>query len=252
MKVNKMKWYIIWTIIWISIWATFFTYGWAFDSFTSMTQTWFEAVKTKLNWTYASDKMCVSDSNWQIQCINDVPTGWVDATILTKICQSVWYDSYNSTVWSEGCAVQPILSDWWDSTNTAMNYLLANRPTTQFTWTKWAGNVITDTVTWLMWESVPLSTIRTWDNANAYCAWLSLWWYTDWRMPDINELASIVDHSYSSSNYWYESKFTLVANDYWSSTTVATSTTDAHFLHFGFASTNTDPKTDTLRVICTR
>jgi len=252
MKVNKMKWYIIWTIIWISIWATFFTYWWALDSFTGMTQTWFEAVKTKLNWTYTSGKMCTSDGSWQIQCITTIPEAGANAAILTKLCQSVWYDWYNANVWIEGCTIEPTLSDWWDVTNSPMRYLLANRPATQFTWTLWAANFITDNVTWLMWESVPPTVTSNWDGAKAYCAFISLWWYTDWRLPDINELASIVDHSYSSGNYWYESFFTLGANRYRSSTTNAITTVNARDLNLSDASTSSNNKGNGIRTICTR
>jgi hypothetical protein len=39
-----------------------------------MTQTWFNAIQTKLDGVYTSGKMCTSDAGGQIQCITDVPT----------------------------------------------------------------------------------------------------------------------------------------------------------------------------------
>lgn len=116
----------------------------------------------------------------------------------------------------------------------------------------WTTGVVQDTRTWLYWQSSPWSTTYTWANALTQCANLSLWWFTDWRLPDINELESIVDYSYSASNYWYESMFTLGYNLYWSSTTNARYTTSAHVLGFTHASTFNYDKTNIFPVICTR
>jgi len=125
----------------------------------------------------------------------------------------------------------------------------------RFTGTLWAGNVITDTRTGLMWESIPnsWSTSMTWDNANIHCMNLTVWWYTDWRLPGIRELMSIVDYSRTDgANYWYASKFTLVATIYWSSTTSAHTTSSARYLNFDVGDTTSSGKTGGLRVICTR
>ena len=94
----------------------------------------------------------------------------------------------------------------------------------------------------------------TWDAAKTYCANLSLGTYTDWRLPNIQELSSIVDYAKSDgANYWYASKFTLAATLYGSSTTDAGSTTYARNLNFSTASTTNDySKTTSVRVICTR
>lgn len=71
-------------------------------------------------------------------------------------------------------------------------------------------------------------------------------------MPDINELASIVDYGkQDGANYWYASKFTL-ATDYWSSTTDADDTAYARVLYFSAAGTNGYHKDNNYRVICTR
>jgi len=104
-----------------------------------------------------------------------------------------------------------------------------------------------------MWESVPSTTAMTWDAAKTFCANLSLGTYTDWRLPNIQELSSIVDYAKSDgANYWYASKFTLATSYYWSSTTSADSTTTARYLDFSTANANSTNKTYNLRVICTR
>ena len=93
----------------------------------------------------------------------------------------------------------------------------------------------------------------TWDAAKTYCAGLSLGGSTDWRLPNIQELMSIVDYSQSDgANYWYASKFTLAAVAYWSSTTYAGSTTIARLLFFYDANIHNNFKTSVYYVICTR
>ena len=76
---------------------------------------------------------------------------------------------------------------------------------------------VTDTSTGLMWQKDG-SAQRNWKEALSYCENLSLAGYDDWRLPDINELQSLVDFrrydpaidpSFSNTDSSY----------YWSSTT---------------------------------
>ncbi len=53
---------------------------------------------------------------------------------------------------------------------------------------------VTDTATGLMWTR-GTSPRMWWREALAWCEHLTLAGYTDWRLPSINELLSIVDHS---------------------------------------------------------
>ncbi|CAN2043950.1 exported hypothetical protein [Candidatus Magnetomoraceae bacterium gMMP-13] len=52
---------------------------------------------------------------------------------------------------------------------------------------------ITDTKTGLMWQQATAPNKMNWKDALAYCENLTLAGYSDWRLPDIKELASIVD-----------------------------------------------------------
>ena len=78
---------------------------------------------------------------------------------------------------------------------------------------------VTDTSTDLMWQQVSSSSNKTWERALAYCEGLSLGDYTDWRLPTIKELQSLVDYSRLSPaiNTTYFSN--TAASQYWSSTT---------------------------------
>ena len=106
----------------------------------------------------------------------------------------------------------------------------------------WWDSVIFDSVTWLYWQSAASidekNICKTYDTnsftdracddwtslddcswcaARDYCEDLVLWWYTDWRLPNIKELKSIIDFNrydpIVDTTY-----FTAANDDYWSST----------------------------------
>ena len=54
---------------------------------------------------------------------------------------------------------------------------------------------ITDNLTGLMWQMIPVSEYFTWDEAQEYCEDLSLAGYDDWRLPTAKELFGISDFS---------------------------------------------------------
>jgi hypothetical protein len=86
------------------------------------------------------------------------------------------------------------------------------------------GNgTITDTSTGLMWQKATAPETYTWEQALTYCENLTLpaGGYSDWRLPNRNELQTIVD--YSRYNPAINITFfpDTVASYYWSSTTLA-------------------------------
>ena len=85
------------------------------------------------------------------------------------------------------------------------------------------NEIVTDNVTNLMWQdNSEVKTVRkSWSNASLYCENLALGGYSDWRLPRIKELESIVD--ISKSNPAIDNSF-LNCNSsiYWSSTIFAT------------------------------
>jgi hypothetical protein len=62
------------------------------------------------------------------------------------------------------------------------------------------ANIVIDKVTGLHWERYQSETARTRPEAVAYCSLSNLGGYSDWRLPSLIELVSLLDLSYSSLN----------------------------------------------------
>jgi len=93
--------------------------------------------------------------------------------------------------------------------------------------TRNSSGIVTDSINKLQWQDNinPYDTQKQVDLRNAYlqCEDLTLGGYDDWRLPNINELASLID--YSKYNPVFSSVFKNHSNNenqkltYWSSTT---------------------------------
>ena len=78
---------------------------------------------------------------------------------------------------------------------------------------------VTDTSTGLMWQQATAAFPETWARALSYCEGMTLAGYTDWRLPNINELDSIVSLSSNTltidANHFPDTR----GSYYWSATT---------------------------------
>ena len=79
------------------------------------------------------------------------------------------------------------------------------------------GNIVTDPTTNLQWQddSTVTSNAQNWDSAVAYCDNLTLDNYSDWRLPTLTELQTIVDinnHPTRKTGFQY-----AVGSIYWTS-----------------------------------
>lgn len=128
---------------------------------------------------------------------------------------------------------------------------------------------VTDQGSNLMWQRCSAPSTETdcatstpslynWDNALAYCNSLSLASNTDWRVPNIKELHSILDASTSSEPAIDTPSFPdTQATYYWSSTTFAGTNGYAWYVDFGiglsgFVMTSPISKTNGEYVRCVR
>jgi hypothetical protein len=96
------------------------------------------------------------------------------------------------------------------------------------------GNgTVTDEATGLMWQKGEAAAgAMTWNESLAYCEDLSLAGHDDWRLPNINELQSIVD--YNAFEPSIDTTFfpEAVAEIYWSSTTFVEVVSEAWNISF--------------------
>jgi len=130
----------------------------------------------------------------------------------------------------------------------------------------WGGTatslVTVDNRTGLMWVTnmvdagVPNTSSSTWEGAITLCEGLNYAGFTDWRLPNIRELVSIVDFSLYSpainTNYFLNTHNTSL-DYYWSSSTASNSISNAFFIKFydGLTS-NSGGKSVSNYVICVR
>lgn len=115
------------------------------------------------------------------------------------------------------------------------------------------GNgTVTDNLTNLVWQKVPLPDSLTWEDALLYVDTLSLAGYIDWRLPNIKELESISDESLISPSI-DPTYFSVSGTKYfWSSTTLPNQTTKAWYLDTHFGITTYDVKTSRHQVFAVR
>jgi hypothetical protein len=95
------------------------------------------------------------------------------------------------------------------------------------------GNgTVTDTTTGLMWQQADDGIARTWEQALAHCEGSTLANRTDWRLPNVRELASIVDDSHSGPTI--DPAFSCRSDYYWSGSTYAYNPAGAWSVYFNF------------------
>jgi len=101
---------------------------------------------------------------------------------------------------------------------------------------------VTDTSTGLMWQQATAGQMN-WEEAIAYCESLSLAGHSDWRLPDCNELQSVVDYSTNDpaiNTDYFPDTLSLY---YWSSTTWVGGSAYAWRVYFGCGSVGGSDKT---------
>lgn len=117
------------------------------------------------------------------------------------------------------------------------------------------GNgTVTDHLTGLMWVKAPHdltgnSDRHTWDNAIDFCNGLTHAGHSDWRLPNLRELQSLVDYGRSAPPLPSGHPFTGArSSNYWSSTTDADHRGSAWGVHLDYGHTGDSAKTNTSHV----
>ena len=85
----------------------------------------------------------------------------------------------------------------------------------------WNNEAVFDRKTGLVWEKSPNVSFSNWSGAHKRCDHLELGNHKGWRLPTIEELASLVDPSVPSPGPTLAAghPFTVASSFYWSATT---------------------------------
>jgi hypothetical protein len=110
---------------------------------------------------------------------------------------------------------------------------------------------IHDLLTGLIWQKSEGGKMR-WEDANYYCDELNLTEKQDWRLPNINELRSLVDGSRFNPALDRLKFPDVKASLYWSSTTSPSRNEIAWFISFVLGNANSYKKQYSYFVRCVR
>ncbi|MBF0240638.1 MAG: DUF1566 domain-containing protein [SAR324 cluster bacterium] len=113
------------------------------------------------------------------------------------------------------------------------------------------NSTVTDSATGLVWQQTDGGQ-KTWENALTYCEGLSLGGATDWRLPNRNELQSLVDYSKSNPAIDTTAFPNTNSSYYWSSSAYASNTSYAWGVNFNRGYVFSDNKTVSDYVRCVR
>ncbi len=119
-------------------------------------------------------------------------------------------------------------------------------PESRFTAT---AETVKDSVSGLMWQKQAVAS-RTWAEALNYCGEVSTNDRFDWRLPNRNELASLID--YEKTNGAMSGFPGIAAKGFWTSTSSVNETAKAWTVDFETGNIEATDKTSTKYIICVR
>ena len=120
------------------------------------------------------------------------------------------------------------------------------------------NEAVLDKETGLVWDQSPDTGTRNWSNALLHCYPREVGGRKGWRLPTIEELASLIDPNNPGGNpdlppgHPFSNVQSSVYSIYWSATTHASNTSWAWVVVFSNGSVSFDVKTDTVFVWCVR
>ena len=111
--------------------------------------------------------------------------------------------------------------------------------------------IVIDNTTGLQWQD-DVNITKNWTQAIDYCEILALGGYTDWRLPNDNELFYIADRSKKNPAIDGIFQNVVLAFYYWSSTTVVGNVSSAWGVSFSHGGNSSYGKSNSRNVRCVR
>lgn len=205
------------------------------------TYTWNAAIQVCEDLSYASH------SDWRLPTIQELatlrdagrfdqaidpvftcqPANYWSSTIFAYNAGSAWYVYFGNGYvhWNDqasGHYIRPV--------RVSPNSVNPNR------FNDHGDGTVTDTETGLMWVKNPVAAgvggVSTWNDAVQACENLAYAGHNDWRLPNINELSSLIDNSRNAPAI--DPAITSLSSNYWSSTVYTHSTDYAWYVNFNY------------------
>ncbi|MDY0264257.1 MAG: DUF1566 domain-containing protein [Sulfurospirillum cavolei] len=128
------------------------------------------------------------------------------------------------------------------------------------------NGIAKDNVTGLIWQDEPYTSEEyraydndlnygkagNWEYAKQYCKELRLGGFSDWRLPNIYELVTLLDNTKSKAPHVINGLHNVTSERYWSSNTVASKKSNAWYVYFYDGKVIWDDKGYSSSVRCVR
>lgn len=170
--------------------------------------TWQKELSGKMTWSqanlYCSELNFANNNDWRLPSLKELST-IVDYGTTYPALNAIFGTSYDNT-WTSISDIQGSQNAWYIYFSTGTASICGKEYTLNVRCVR--GNIlpepdfvdntdgtITDNTTDLMWEKVESTQQKPWVDALAYCENQTTGSHTDWRLPNIREIVSILDYT---------------------------------------------------------
>ncbi len=221
---------------------------------------WQEAIN------YCDNLTLAGNSNWRLPNIEELETlinygrynPSIDTTIFPNTPGNYFWSSspyvgYSDYAWDVYFGYGSVYS-YYKTDSYYFRCVSGNeyKPAGSFTEeTKNSKVIVTDSKTNLQWTKECVSG-KTWQQALSYCETLDYGSYTDWRLPNINELKTLINRNRYNPVSDFPDFPGMPLNYFWSSSSNVNNTNGAWYVYYGVGVVDSDDKAGSGYVRCVR
>lgn len=211
--------------------------------------------------TYCENLTLGEYTDWRVPSLRELQTIIDHETVLfgAKIDSTFNYRS-PSDVWTSNSSMRfpgmmwyvdfesGEIDRWYGKDNRAVRCVRSNSHTSTYASFSKSNGIVVDNQTNLKWQddySDNNNTVKyaaTWLNGISYCENLTLGNYTDWRLPNKNELISLHDHRKYLSAFDNIFQYLVSSHHFMSSTTNENNFNEIYKVEFSEGDVGTSPK----------